>query len=348
MSMKWYCAAAVSLFGLLIVPGVGAIAQQTPGQSGAAGKVQLDVTVTSPKGALGGELSEKDFTVLDNKKPHPIASFAAVEGKDSQVEVVIVIDSVNTPYTYLGFQRNQIAKYLRSNGGALTYPTTIAVLADTSLRLYKGSTKDGNALAKELEHTNIGLRFINRSQGFYGASDRMTLSLNALRSLAKAEEKQPGRKLVLWVSPGWPLLSGPEVDLSSNEEEDVYRNAIVFSRELRKADITLYSINSWGATESMNREFFYQSFLNGLKGPGNAEWGDLSLQVLAAQSGGLVLSSNDVISMMKQSVADANQYYRIVLDAAPDEKPNTYHQIEVKAATQGLEARTRTGYYSQP
>jgi VWFA-related protein len=336
---------AISLLGLSMG---GALAQQTPGQSAAAGRIQLDVAVTRTKGQPAGELSEKDFTVLDNKRPSPIVSFAAVEGKQAPVEVVIVIDSVNTPYTYLGYQRDQIVKYLRSDGGALPYPTTFAVLTDTSFQLFQGASTNGNAVATELEHTDIGLREINRSEGFWGAADRMTLSLNALRSLTVVEEKKPGRKLVLWVSPGWPLLSGPEVELDGNEADEVYHNAITFSRELRKADITLYSVNSWGVTESVGREFYYQSFLKGLKGPADAEWGNLALQVLAAQSGGLVLSSNDAVTMIKQCVADADQYYRIALDPAPDGKPNEYHQIEVKVAQNGLVARTRTGYYGRP
>lgn len=352
MSMKRSWVVAAGLFGLmfgqLMVPMGGALAQQTAVRKGAPGEIHLDVAVTRSKGEPVGVLSEKDFTVLDNKRPASIASFAAVQGKAAAVEVVIVIDSVNTPYTYLGYQRDQIANYLRSDGGKLPYPTTFAVLTDTSFEVYQGASKNGNAVADALHHTDIGLREINRSQGFWGAADRMTLSLNALRSLTVAEGKKPGRKLVLWVSPGWPLLSGPEVELDGEQAEDVYHNAIKFSRELRKADITLYSVNSWGATESVGREFYYESFLDGLKGPADAEWGNLALQVLAAQSGGLVLSSNSVVDMMKQCVADANQYYRIELNAAPDEKPNTYHKIDVKVAQSGVEARTRAGYYSQP
>ena len=348
MYIQRYCVVAAIACGLWIVPARGVLAQQKTGASKAPGEVQLDVEVTASKGGPVAGLSEKDFTVLDNKRPRPIASFTPVEGKDARVQVVIVIDSVNTPFTYLGYQRDQIVKYLRSNGGALPYPTTFAVLTDTSFQLFQGASTNGNAVATELEHTDIGLREINRSQGFWGAADRMTLSLNALRSLTVAEERQPGRKLVLWVSPGWPLLSGPEMDLDGGQADEVYHNAVTFSRELRKADITLYSVNSWGATESVEREFYYQSFLNGLKGPSNAEWGNLALQVLAAQSGGLVLSSNDAVKMLQQCVADADAYYRIVLNPVPDEKPNAYHRIEVKVAQPGLVARTRMGYYGQP
>ncbi len=346
MSIKRYCIVAATLFGLSMG---SAFAQQTAGQKVAPGKINLDVVVTASKGGPVGGLSEGDFTVLDNKKPRSIASFAAVEGKNAPVQVVIVVDSVNTPYTYLAYQRDQIMKFLRSNGGKLPYVTSFAVLTDTSFEMYEeGAGKDGNALADKLEQTEIGLRIDNRSQGFWGAADRMTLSLNALRSLTVVEAKKPGRKLVLWVSPGWPLLSGPEVELEGNEADEVYHNAIVFSSEMRKAGVTLYSINSWGATENLSREFYYQTFLNGLKGPSDAQWGNVSLQVLAAQSGGLVLSSNDAVQMLQQCVADANQYYRIALDPVPDEKPNEYHQIQVKVAQGGLVARTRTGYYGRP
>lgn len=352
MFKKRCCAAAVSVvvLGMLSTGSVRAQghAQEMPANSQSSKKIQLDVEVTTPKGAPVTGLTQNEFTVLDNKKPTQITSFAAVDGKDTPAEVLIVFDSVNTPYTYLGYQREQVMKYLRSYGGALPYPTTFAVLTDTSFGLNGDPTKDGNALADRLAHTDIGLREIDRSQGFWGAADRMTLSLNGLQSLAVIEAKKPGRKLVLWISPGWPLLSGPEVDLDSTQENDVYREAIMFSRDLRKADITLYSVNSWGATESLSREFYYQSFQSGLKSPTDAEWGNVSVQVLAVQSGGLVLSSSSVVDMMKQCVEDANHYYRILFDAAPDEKPNVYHQIEVKVAQRDVKVRTRTGYYSQP
>jgi VWFA-related protein len=318
-----------------------------PGKS--PGTVQLDVEVTTNKGKPAEqELNKQDFTVLDNKQARPIVSFTPVNGKEARVEVLIVMDAVNTPFTYLGSQRSQVEKYLRSNGGVLPYPTTLAILTDKGFQLNEVASKDGNALADQLEHADIGLRDITRSQGFYGAADRLTLSINALRSLTMAEEKKPGRKLVMWISPGWPLISGPEVQLDAKQTNQIYQNAIGFSTELRKANITLYSVNSWGAEESLAHEDFYQSFLKGLKKPSDASWGNLSLQVLAAQSGGLVLNSNDVGSMLTQCVSDANRYYRIVVEAAPDEKPEVYHQIEVNVAPSGLEARTRTGYYSQP
>jgi VWFA-related protein len=348
MGNQRYWVLALGLCCVFVSPLGRGWGQAVPARSDASGKIELDVAVTTGKGAPAGMLSESDFTVLDNKVSRPIVSFTRVQGKEAPVQVILVLDAVNTPYTYLQYQRDQVNKYLRSNGGVLPFATTFAVLTDKGFQLFGAGTKDGNALAAKLEDTKTGLRTVTRSQGFWGADERMTLSLNALRRLTEAEEGQPGRKLVLWVSPGWPLLSGPGVQLDGKQARNLYENVIAYSGDLRQAGITLYSVNSWGAEEDVQREFYYQNFLNGLKGPNEAEWGDLSLQVLSAQSGGLVLNSNDLLGMMKQCVADADVYYRIVVEAGPDEKPNVYHAIEVKVAQSGLVARTRAGYYGAP
>ena len=77
--------------------------------------------------------------------------------------------------------------------------------------------------------------------------------------------------------------------------------------------------------------------------------GDLSLPVLAIQSGGLALnSSNNIAGLIQECVADAAPYYEISFDSSAAERPEEYHHLEVKVAKPGLTARTRQGYYAQP
>ena len=77
--------------------------------------------------------------------------------------------------------------------------------------------------------------------------------------------------------------------------------------------------------------------------------GDLSLQVLAIQSGGLALSSsNDVTSMLQNCLADAEAYYEMSFDPAPADHRDEYHNLVIQVSKPGLTARTRTGYYAQP
>ena len=53
-------------------------AQQLPVTQSAPNSIHLNVTVTSKSGAPVSDLTQQDFTVLDNKAPQPITSFKLV------------------------------------------------------------------------------------------------------------------------------------------------------------------------------------------------------------------------------------------------------------------------------
>jgi VWFA-related protein len=175
--------------------------------------------------------------------------------------------------------------------------------------------------------------------------------MQALRELATREAQRPGRKIILWVSPGWPLLSGPGAVelLDSKEQQELFANIVTFSTQLLQARITLYGVDPLGATESELRANYYEEFVKGVKEPSQVVPGNLALQVIATQSGGLALDfNNDVAAMLRQCLADTQAYYELSFDAPEADKPDEYHQLEVKVAKPGLTARTRRGYYAQP
>jgi VWFA-related protein len=77
--------------------------------------------------------------------------------------------------------------------------------------------------------------------------------------------------------------------------------------------------------------------------------GNLGLQVLAIQSGGLSLNlSNDIAGALTQCLADSAPYYEISFVAPASSQRDEYHHLEIKIAKPGLTARTRQGYYAQP
>jgi hypothetical protein len=89
--------------------------------------------------------------------------------------------------------------------------------------------------------------------------------------------------------------------------------------------------------------------VKGVSKPSQVEEADLSLQVLATQTGGLVLnSSNDIPAQVQQCIEDAAAFYELTFAPAPADKPNEYRSIELKVARPGLTARTTQGYYVQP
>jgi VWFA-related protein len=227
---------------------------------------------------------------------------------------------------------------------------SMAFLSDTGAEVQETTSRDGNALLATFDQHETALRSIRRSEGFYGAVERYQLSLNALQGLVAKEAQTSGRKVVIWLSPGWPIFAGPQLDMTTKERTNLFGSIVAISTAMREARMTLYSVNPEGAGAALGTQTFtYQEFLKPVKAAKNAQPGNLALEVLATQSGGLVLSpSNDIASLIARCAADTDAYYTLSLDAVPSDLPNAYHAIDVKVETPGLAARTRSGYYAQP
>ena len=310
--------------------------------------IHLDVIVTSKPGQPVTGLQQKDFTILDDKTPREITSFEEVDGRKQPVEAILLIDAVNTGYTEIAQERSEIDKFLRANGGKLTLPISLAVFGDQGIKMQSGYSRDGNALANDLAKYTIGLREIGRSAGFQGAQERLDDSLKAMRMLAAYESQRPGRKIILWVSPGWPLLSGPGINLTTEQRTQIFNEITFLSTGLREARTSVYAINPLGIGESVARAFYYEQFTTPVKKPSDDNFGNLGLQVLANETGGLVRNSTDVSGLLHESVDDNVAYYRLSFEPPPTEKRDVYHALKVTVAKPGLTVATSTGYYAEP
>jgi VWFA-related protein len=312
-------------------------------------RIYLDVVVTPKSGAPVSGLEQQDFTLLDNKAPLPIATFEALTSREAPIEVVLVIDAVNSPVGTVDVERIQVDKFLRAEGGHLLYPVAVDVFTDTGMQTVADFSSDGNALSTALQQANIGLRVIGRSGGFYGAADRLQLSVNALRQLSAKLGADQRRKIILWISPGWPFLPGAGAQMDSKQHEQVFANIVGLSALLEQTHVTLYSIDPRGAGESPLAGSYYEDYVKGITKPNQAEFGNMALQVIAVQSGGLAFnSSNDIAGMLQECISKSAPYYEISFYPARAEKPNEYHHIEMKVGKPGLTARSRQGYYGQP
>jgi len=333
---------------LLCAAGVFA-QQQSPPSQPRGSSIVLDVVVAPKYGKPVSGLQQQDFTLLDNKAPQTLTSFRAVDGRQSSIDVVILIDAVNAAYTNVAFERTEIDKYLRAEGGNLAHPTALAILTDKGTEMQPNFTSDGNALSASLDQSVVSLRTINRSAGFWGASERFQLSLDGLRQLMVQLAPHPERKIVLFISPGWPLLSGPRVSIDDKGQQQLFSDIVGFSTQLMQNRITLYSIDPLGTADVGTRTVYWKEFLKGVSKPSQVNPGNLALEVLATQSGGVALNANnDITAQLQQALGDLGTYYELSYEPPSDNSPHEYHQIEVKISKPGLIARTRQGYYSQP
>ena len=167
-----------------------------------AGQLDLDVVISAKNGKPIGGLTQQDFTVYLDKKPQPITSFRALEATAAAaapIETILLIDSVNTDYIHVGYEREQIDKFLRKNNGKLSQPITLVILSDTGTQITPRPSQDGNELAAFLDKAVVAIRDIGRSTGFYGWTEEFQMSASALERLSGYEQTRPGRKLLIWI-----------------------------------------------------------------------------------------------------------------------------------------------------
>ncbi len=311
-------------------------------------RVTLDVQVTDASGKPVSGLGQQDFTLLDNGHPTALTSFREVTNSNTApAEVVLLLDTMNASFQDVVIERQGIEAFLRQNGGHLALPVSIVFLADTGVKLGKAS-QDGNSLAEDFKKVPTPMRIIGSAQGSDGAQDRAQRSVRALQLLSTYEARKPGRKLLIWVGPGWPLLTRSTTGLSAQDRSRYFDSIVDVTTALRRARTTLYSVAPLNLAQvSGQNPHLWETFVNGVENPTQADSSNLALQVLAVHSGGLVLSqSGDLAGEITRCVVDGESYYEISFDAAAGEGAIQYRALQVKLGRTAATARTSTAYYA--
>src|ERR1035437_9387315 len=103
-------------------------------------RISLDVVVTDKSGKPVPGLQQQDFTLLDDKQPQAILSFRATDLAtndstnvvDSPLQAILLVDAVNTSFRSVGYERQELQKFLQKDDGKLSLPTSLVIVTDTS------------------------------------------------------------------------------------------------------------------------------------------------------------------------------------------------------------------------
>ena len=333
-------------------------------------RIGIDVEVNDAQGRPVTGLTAADLSLFDNGQPRALLSFHGPSdtatgseiNADPPAEVVIFIDTINESLLGYPYMRDEVATFLKMDGGRLAHPVSIYIFDGMDAKRLTPPSQDGNALAAELLKAGAGNRPIRRSSP---ASNlvRAQISLARLGSLAIEEAKKPGRKMLFWISPGWDVFDIVDDWMQSyqyhiRDEAPLFRShksvfdaIVALSTGLRQARIQLYCIKPNNTPGAGAAEFDrYKSYLKGVSGPDKARVADLSLQVLAEQSGGrAVASASEFLSgILAKTVAESEADYFVSFEAPLAAAKDEYHELKLTVNKPGLIARTRGGYYNQP
>jgi VWFA-related protein len=333
------------------------------------------VVVTDATGKPVAGIRPGDLSLLEEGRPQKILSFDAFDaralGAEPPMKIILLIDTIELAPELARNERLAVEAYLRKDGGHLTRPVSMFLLSDLGLWTLARPSSDGDVLAREIERNEY--TEVRHNRGWQGpgrglGDEKDTAqdsALKALGQIATDERRRPGRKLLVWVGPGWGIGSGQYADAAPGSSpkfgaargsSSVFDTVWWFSTLLRDARLVLYSFTVGENTTTRPRDQLaqgstelYKNYLDGVRDPHKATFMNVYRKVLAVQSGGRVMDDGvDLVQQFEQCVHDAEPYYTISFDAFAADHPNEYHDLKVVVNRPGLTARTNTGYYDQP
>lgn len=316
--------------------------------------IHLDVLVKDKAGMSVAGLPQQAFTVLDNGQPQQLVRFTpvATHNDPSAVSVLIIMDMINPGYDSVTWGREQLSEYLVQEGGALRHRTSIAAMTQDGLKMMAGSTTDGKQLLAEFQKFPTDLRPVTQRAGWEGLEQLLQQSLQQFTQILAVEQTRPGRKLLLFITPGWPMLGlwGSEQDLRSVQQD--FNILAAMTNAIRDARTTIYRLDPYeigGVHAGPQDPFYYKAFLDPVTNPKKATFPYLGLGVFAVHSGGRVLvTGHDIAGEINSVLRDAGAYYELTYAAPPAGGPNQYHAISVRVNQPDAAVQTISGYYADP
>jgi VWFA-related protein len=309
----------------------------------------LDVVVTDASGKPVSGLQEKDFTLLDNQQPQQIVSFQAVEGRTAKppAHVILMLDILNNSFQNFAYELRAVEKYLDQNREQLGFPVSLAVLTDAGIDLGQPS-RDGNALIGQLKKVRMPLATIGSPEG--SNARRFHLSVQSLTKLVIDQEDVPGRVILIWMGPGWPLLSDGPYPGTPMDKRNFFGEILNLSTGFLDAQLTMDTVSSPNLMRENGRSRdYYKVFLKGAQAADQADPGNLALPVLAYQSGGQIFEDDkDLVSNIARCIADLESYYVLSFNSPHAAQDIEYRALQITVDKPGVRPRTNASYYAQP
>jgi VWFA-related protein len=332
--------------------------------------VVLNVVVTDKKGNPVTDLSKEDFKVFENEQLQAIATFepaaqpATAEGEHAspafvppvamqngaQPTTILVLDELNVHGEDVMFAAEKLKKFLQAQPAVLAQTTSLYLLNKRKLELYGTPTRNRDALLALLKKTFIELAPHDlESGGAQGASDRLLASMIALGEIALANADNKGRKNVIWIGHGDPLLSDSAMDIVDRER---FLKWIHYTANwLQQTQTTVYTIDPRGvevapATVGSGGLIGTESLISRTSEPG-LTLADLVFESVAPESGGAILRRrNDLDVAIASAARDGSSYYTLSYYPTDRNWDGKFRKIRIAVARQELQARTQRGYYA--
>ncbi len=319
------------------------------------GLFTIDVVVADSAGPVS-DLAPSDFTLLDRGRPAKIRTLHnSHAASEPGPEMIFVLDAVNLSPQQLTQAESSLVRFLQRNNGRLDSRCLLYRLTRDGLFSSLRPVVDGALLVEEVEQKRaqwniwkLDQRTLNSFSPWESGVPRNRLSLRALGAISIDQRDVPGRKIVVWIGPGWPVNGS---DIRFDEVTELYTR-------LREARITLDNVNVWPIPDqSWNPD----NHLEAPRSQKEMQPAQMALQAIATHTGGLVLDSSAAINRdldqdldrdIARCLHSEHSFYTVTFNPPHTVQVDEYHDLRIElrsqAARPGITVRTLAGYYNEP
>ncbi len=347
----------------------------------AAGLTQDDFKVLvdghPQKIAFFSAVSSTDHGTPAPAPTSPAKTFTNVapQSQSANAVTVVLLDLINTKLTDRIYAQQQMIKYLLSipatdHVAVYSFNGTLRVLHDYTSTMEDFQQKLAAANGKLVSLTNtgdhgaidpsadgaafaelMGGRGSGAERDFY-MRNRVLGTLNVLKFIAAHLAQVPGRKNLVWLSGGFPLLFGNQTTSQFTENFSDEMDAAV--RALSDASVAVYPVDARGLTTpkgfsaSQSAPPMTRGGRPGIpKAPTNNYQNDvhMTMQDLAERTGGHAFyNTNDLSGAIHQAVEDSTLTYTLGFYPEDEKHNREFHKLKVEVDKPSIKLHYRSGY----
>ena len=325
--------------------------------------VDLNLVALDSHGQAVMDLRRDELALTDNGKPQTIAFF---HHRDSALGAVptlapnevsnrgranvphatlILFDMLNERFGTRGFTANQLIHDLQPLESA-DYVYLYCVTLDGRLYAVHGLpgpedepapagappwTRQIKPLLDQAMRATTQVRPIDDADVNY----RVELTYNALNAVAAQLSRVPGRKSLVWLTDGVPIVLGPNRS-DTGDFVDFTPMLRQMSEAFDRCGVAIYPVREvmLGSPDSMG-------------GAGTTGMGSIdTLDQFAAMTGGRPTGGKDVGAAVRQAITDMRTSYQVGYYPPVENWDGKFHKLRVTCARKGVRIQSKAGYYA--
>lgn len=338
------------------------------------------------------ESNQKAFGLAEALPPNTFSNMPSRSGA-SQNLTAILFDTLNTPITDQAYAKREVLRFLRQ----IRPQDRVAVYGlSTSLQVIHDFTGNSEALARAVDHYSIRSSsqqtasvvtvedttwlaeneqeakiiaamdaFLNSSSQLianYYIERRTAITLQALETLANHFAFIPGRKCLVWLSAGFPLVYGSNTMRLNQLTEGIKNFSEVVSRTARSitnANVAIYPVDARAlmgpaATNPSSSAALVTSTARQASTIDTQAMDEVlalrgTMQELADQTGGRAsYDTSDVQGAIRRALEDSRVTYTLGYYPSDTRFDGKFRSIKVSVKRPGVQLKYRRGYLAIP